>query len=156
MKTLSNVWLWSMILLTCLGCNRAVPHNDTSLQLKDSQGVVPEIWPVSVPTDTKLEKLGMFPVEWHRLEFKELKLAVGIEDRTVFSPSYIQIYAYVYNKHYRGWTRFLASTINGAGHIEVSVDDATGRLDIVGLNANTILSVDLASVSDVGAYDDNR
>ncbi len=145
-----------MSLLTFLGCNRAVPHNDTSLQLNDSQGVVPEIWPVSVPTDAKLEELGMFPVEWHRLEFKELKLAVGIEDRTLFSPSYVHVYAYVYNTHYRGWTRFLASTISSAGHIEVSVDDATGRLDIVGLNANTILSVDLASVSDVGAYDDNR
>ncbi len=104
-----------------------------------------------------MEKLGMFPVEWYRFEPGRLKIAKGVENRTMFSPTHHYVYGYVYNKGLDGWTRFLASNLEGVGNVSISIDDELGYINILGaanndLKGRPIVSYSLKAISDSAPY----
>jgi hypothetical protein len=102
-----------------------------------------------------LRRFGFFHpgVEWKEFQYKGLDLAVGIETLPTDNESYIDVYAYVFNRHFKEWRRFVATQIRGAGLIEVRVDAAAGTLTAVGaanndLRGKAVLSFDLRAVYD--------
>jgi hypothetical protein len=94
-------------------------------------------------------------MEWKELRHGGMELAVAIETLPTDNESYIDVYGYVYNRHFQEWRRFLAGQIRGAGGLEIRLDDATGVLSAVGAANNDLRGKPLLTF-DLRAVDDDR
>ena len=112
-------------------------------------------WPEAVKTREQLLALGEFRPgpEWKQLTYRGMELAVAAETWPSDNESYISIYGYMHNVHFKEWRRFVAVQIRGAGAVDLRLDETTGVLAVVGaanneLKGKALFTFDLAAVSD--------
>jgi hypothetical protein len=113
----------------------------------------PFTWPRAVKTRELLLHTGLFAPEWAEISHNGKQVAVAIETLPTDGESYIDVYAYVFNRYFREWRQFIAVKIRNAGTVELEHDEQTGSLAIIGranndLNGARLLSFDLRAVSD--------
>jgi len=112
----------------------------------------PHAWPQQAKSVAELRRLGMSP-EWHELVHDWMKIAVVVETLPSDGESYIDVYAYIYNHHFREWRQFFAVKVRGAGGVAVELDSQSGRLEVLGtannaLGRRPLFTFDLAAVHD--------
>ena len=116
-------------------------------------------WPTSAATKDKLPKsIRASDVKWKLLRYKEMELAIGVVEEGD-GESYLDVCAYVYNRSFKEWRRFLlANTRNTGGGVDVLINEERGMLRVV-CNANSslqgktiIILWNLAYLSDDRAY----
>jgi hypothetical protein len=115
----------------------------------------PSAWPLAVASKDALRALGSFRPgpEWRHFDYRGLAVAAAIDVLPSDGESYIDVYGYVHNRHFREWRRFFAVQIRGAGLLELRLDEATGTLAAVGaanndLKDQPLFAFDLRAVHD--------
>ncbi|MCH8046713.1 MAG: hypothetical protein IID44_23670 [Planctomycetes bacterium] len=107
---------------------------------------------------TKAELRESIPLaEWKWLEHDGMKIAVGVYVLPSFGESYIDVYGYVYNRHFKEWRQFCIAKTRNAGHVEVLLDPKQGFVKVIGaannrLKGKTVVMWNIAALSDGRAY----
>ena len=116
-------------------------------------------FPSGVPETaaTKAELREFLPVKWKWFEHEGMKIAVGVYVLPSFGESYIDVYGYVDNKHFKQWRRSCIVKTRNAGRVEVLLDSKQGFVKVIGaannrLKGKTIVMWNIAALSDGRAY----
>jgi hypothetical protein len=115
----------------------------------------------SVKTKDELSKLvdriWRAPAEWTWLEYDGMQVGIGVVDRTVFSEPRLDVYGFVYNRHFKEWRRFNNANLRHAAKVKIELDKENAVLKLVDAtnndrNGKLILQWSLAYLSDDRAY----
>ncbi len=143
--------LLSASILACVGCDSRAELGDSATLNNVSEPTVAGIGQISVPRNADFNELDRTEPQWHRFEFNDKNIAVAVVTVPSFGNSYIDVYGYVYNDRLSEWRRFLAANTQDAGRVEVSVDNTSGQLIVIGaannlLKNKTIVAFDLRAM----------
>lgn len=140
--------------LACASC-RAAPAQQAPECAAEGEAGAADPWPEVVASREALRRAGRFGlgIAWTELQYDRMELAVAVEELPTDGESYIDVYAYVFNRRFREWRRFLAAQVRCAGQLDIRVDASAGTLQALGaanneLGGKALLTFDLRAVRD--------
>jgi len=94
--------------------------------------------PETAATKAELREFLPMTADWKWLEHEGMKIAVGVYVRPSFGESYIDVYGYVYNRHFKEWRQFGIARTRYAGHVEILLDSKQGLVKVIGAANNRL------------------
>lgn len=78
---------------------------------------------------TQVETACVWPTEWKRVSHDGIDYAIGIEDRSMWSPSRHSLFVYAKQPNTADWFLQLAvPDVIGGGPIRMELDNKTGKI----------------------------
>ncbi len=104
-------------------------------------------------TKDVLRRSGVFPAKWTWLEHNGMQIGIGVVDLPTVSEPYIEVFGYVYNRHFKEWRSFCSASLRNVFTLNVELDKKHAVLKLLDGSNNdgkgkVVLQWNLAYLSD--------
>jgi len=110
---------------------------------------------VSAETIEELAFADIFGTDWKIYEVDGMQILVGLLELPSDGESYIDVFGYVYNRHYEEWRRFCLVKTYGVYLATIQVDEDEGTIFLIGGANNEFKGKRLFQI-DIGVLSDDR
>jgi len=133
---------------------------DAATKKAPDQPGAPVLTPEGLASAKTIEEItspDICGTDWKIYEVDGMQILAGLCELPSDGESYIDVFGYVYNRHYEEWRRFCLVKTRGVGLATIQIDEDEGTLFLIGgannrFKGKRVFQIDIGVLSDDRSY----